>query len=156
LPDFLAYRVPYTGTGIRSFSSIVIDAGRHWRVIFPYRCANQSSSHSPAFELAIVSSPPSLYDHGSPSFKPVMLENGMEILALQFIMEGDTVQIEVTSGQCLERLRRGKHEVVTSAFIVLAGSDPAVLHAGKPVSRVQAGPTASGMHREQASDSDLD
>ncbi|MFN4182438.1 MAG: hypothetical protein ACK4G3_04455 [bacterium] len=42
---------------------------------------------------------------GDNTFKPAILENGMEIMVPQFIKPGDQILIEVESGKYVERLR---------------------------------------------------
>lgn len=69
--------------------------GRVVNVVFPS-----------AVELKVVTAPPPLRDAEGNTYKTVVLENGMEVLAPQFIKEGDTVRIEVASGKYLERVRR--------------------------------------------------
>lgn len=59
-----------------------------------------------AVELKVVSAPPGLREHEGATYKTVVLENGMEVLAPQFIKEGDLVKIEVATGKYLERVRR--------------------------------------------------
>jgi len=59
-----------------------------------------------AVELKVVTAPPGLRDSEGSTFKTVVLENGMEVLAPQFIKEGDFVKIEVATGKYLERVRR--------------------------------------------------
>ncbi len=60
-----------------------------------------------AVELkAVVTAPPGLREHDTVTYKTVRLENGMEVLAAQFIKEGDIVKIEVATGKYLERVRR--------------------------------------------------
>lgn len=60
----------------------------------------------PAVELRVVTTPPGVHEHSTSTFKPAMLENGMEVLVPQFIKDGDTVRIEVASGKYQERVRR--------------------------------------------------
>jgi elongation factor P len=60
----------------------------------------------PAVELRVITAPPGLREHDSSTFKTIALENGLEVLAPQFIKEGDIVKIEVTTGKYLERIRR--------------------------------------------------
>lgn len=69
--------------------------GRVVNVVFPS-----------AVELKVVTAPAPLRDAEGNTYKTVVLENGMEVLAPQFIKEGDTVRIEVASGKYLERVRR--------------------------------------------------
>ncbi len=57
-------------------------------------------------ELKVTSAPPGLRDRDTSAHKRVILENGEEMLAPQFIKEGDIVKIEVATGRYLERLRR--------------------------------------------------
>lgn len=59
-----------------------------------------------AVELKVVSAPPGLREHETATYKSVVLENGLEVLAPQFIKEGDIVKIEVATGKYLERVRR--------------------------------------------------
>ena len=59
-----------------------------------------------AVELKVVTAPPGLRGEEGATYKTVVLENGMEVLAPQFIKEGDLVKIEVATGKYLERIRR--------------------------------------------------
>ncbi|MBI2312705.1 MAG: elongation factor P [Betaproteobacteria bacterium] len=59
-----------------------------------------------AVELAVVTAPAPLREHDVSTFKSVTLENGMEVLAPQFIKEGDIVKVEVATGKYQERIRR--------------------------------------------------
>lgn len=58
-----------------------------------------------AVELKVVTAPPGLREHDT-AYKTIVLENGLEVLAPQFIKEGDVVKIEVATGKYLERVRR--------------------------------------------------
>jgi elongation factor P len=64
-----------------------------------------------AVELTVATAPPGLKEHEGTPFKTVVLENGMEVLAPQFIKEGDHVRIEVATGKYLERVRREGRKV---------------------------------------------
>jgi elongation factor P len=56
--------------------------------------------------LRVESAPePLAHQHDSNVMKEVLLENGMEVLAPQFIRTGDLVKIEVESGKYLERVK---------------------------------------------------
>jgi elongation factor P len=57
-------------------------------------------------ELKVISAPPGLREHETSTYKTVILENGMEVLAPQFIKEGEVVRIEVETGKYLERVKR--------------------------------------------------
>jgi elongation factor P len=57
-------------------------------------------------ELKVISAPPGLREHETSTYKTVVLENGMEVLAPQFIKEGELVRIEVETGKYLERVKR--------------------------------------------------
>jgi elongation factor P len=59
-----------------------------------------------AVELRVVTAPAPLHEHDVTTYKTVVLENGLEVLAPQFIKEGDLVKIEVATGKYLERVRR--------------------------------------------------
>jgi elongation factor P len=60
-----------------------------------------------AVQLKVVTAPPGLRgEEGAATYKTVVLENGMEVLAPQFIKEGDVVKVEVATGKYLERVRR--------------------------------------------------
>lgn len=83
----------YLHTGVSV--AVEFDADEPLRVVFPE-----------AVELAVVSAPPGLKEHEGTPFKTVVLENGMEILAPQFVKEGDHVRVEVATGKYLERVRR--------------------------------------------------
>jgi elongation factor P len=65
----------------------------------------------PAVELRVVTAPAGLREHDSSTFKTIVLENGVEVLAPQFIKEGDMVKIEVATGKYLERVRRDGKKV---------------------------------------------
>jgi len=58
-----------------------------------------------AVELKVVTAPAGLREHDT-AYKTIVLENGLEVLAPQFIKEGDVVKIEVATGKYLERVRR--------------------------------------------------
>lgn len=57
-------------------------------------------------ELKVVTAPAGLREHDVATYKTIVLENGLEVLAPQFIKEGDLVKIEVATGKYLERIRR--------------------------------------------------
>jgi elongation factor P len=57
-------------------------------------------------EFKVVVAPPGLREHETATYKTVVLENGLEVLAPQFIKEGDIVKVEVATGKYLERVRR--------------------------------------------------
>lgn len=59
-------------------------------------------------ELKVVSAPAGLRDLESSAMKTVTLENGMEVLAPQFIEEGDLVRVDTETGRYLERVRQKK------------------------------------------------
>lgn len=71
-----------------------------------YEGSPVSVAFPPAVELKVASAPPGLREHETSTFKTVVLENGLEVLAPQFIKEGDMVRIEVATGKYLERIRR--------------------------------------------------
>jgi elongation factor P len=52
-------------------------------------------------ELRVVTAPPGLREHDA-ARKTIVLENRLEVLAPQFIKEGDVVKIEVATGKYLE------------------------------------------------------
>lgn len=60
-----------------------------------------------AVELTVVSAPPGLREHETSTYKPVILENGMEVLAPQFIKDGDMIKVETATAKYLERVRHG-------------------------------------------------
>ncbi|MGQ9495855.1 MAG: elongation factor P [Thermoanaerobaculaceae bacterium] len=62
----------------------------------------------PAVELKVVSAPTGLRDLESSTMKTVTLENGMEVLAPQFIEEGDIVRVDTETSRYLERVRQKK------------------------------------------------
>lgn len=62
-------------------------------------------------ELKVVSAPPPLHEHETSTYKSVTLENRMEVLAPQFIKEGDVLRIEAATGRYLERVRREGRKV---------------------------------------------
>lgn len=59
-------------------------------------------------ELKVVTAPPGVRDTDTSAMKTVTLENGMEILAPQFIEEGDVVRVDTETGRYLERVRQKK------------------------------------------------
>lgn len=79
---------------------VELDEGRPVKVVFPDFA-----------ELRVVSAPPPLHEHETSTFKTVVLDNGMEALAPQFIREGDVLRIEVASGRYVERVRREGRKV---------------------------------------------
>jgi elongation factor P len=74
---------------------VALCEGRPVKVVFPE-----------AVELRVVSAPAGLRGHDTSTFKTVVLENGMEVLAPEFIKDGDIVKVEVATGKYLERVRR--------------------------------------------------
>jgi elongation factor P len=56
-------------------------------------------------DLRVVSAPPGVKEGQGSTYKTVILENGMEILAPQFIKEGDLVRVEVETGKYRERVK---------------------------------------------------
>lgn len=64
-----------------------------------------------AVELKVVTAPPGLRGEEGATYKTVVLENGLEVLAPQFIKEGDLVKVEVATGKYLERVRREGRKV---------------------------------------------
>lgn len=60
-----------------------------------------------AVELAVVSAPPGV-GGGDNTLKEVELENGIKILAPQFIKQGDRVRVEVASQRYLDRVKEEK------------------------------------------------
>jgi len=79
---------------------VELHEGEPVRVVFPE-----------AVELAVVTAPAGLKEHEGTPFKTVVLENGMEVLAPQFMKEGDHVRIEVATGKYLERVRRDGRKI---------------------------------------------
>lgn len=79
---------------------VELHEGEPVRVVFPE-----------AVELTVASAPPGLKEHEGTPFKTVVLENGMEVLAPQFIKEGDRVRIDVATGKYLERVRRDGRKI---------------------------------------------
>ena len=69
--------------------------GRAVKVVFP-----------DTVELRVVSAPPPLHEHETSTYKTVVLDNRMEVLAPQFIREDDVLRIEVATGRYVERVRR--------------------------------------------------
>lgn len=57
-----------------------------------------------AVELRVTLAPPPLHDQESTTQKTVHLENGLVVLAPQFIKQGDVVRVEVETKRYLERL----------------------------------------------------
>jgi len=57
-------------------------------------------------ELKVISAPPPIHTLDSDTPKQVTLENNMEVLAPQFIKEGDIVRIEVATRKYLERVKK--------------------------------------------------
>jgi elongation factor P len=55
-------------------------------------------------DLRVTVAPPPLHEQDSTTGKTVRLENNMEILAPQFIEEGDTVRVSVETGKYMERV----------------------------------------------------
>ena len=74
---------------------VALCEGRPVKVVFP-----------DAVEFKVVSAPPGLRGRDTTTHKTVVLDNGMEVLAPEFIKEGDIVKIEVATGKYLERIRR--------------------------------------------------
>jgi elongation factor P len=55
-------------------------------------------------DLRVTTAPPPLHEQDSTTGYTLTLENNMEILAPQFIQEGDTVRVNVESGKYMERV----------------------------------------------------
>jgi elongation factor P len=59
----------------------------------------------PPAVLRVTSAPPAgHHDHDSSTYKKVILENGMEVLAPQFIKAGEYIKIDTETGKYLERV----------------------------------------------------
>jgi elongation factor P len=61
----------------------------------------------PKVEMKVVQAAPGIHQ-GDATFKEVELENGMKILAPQFIKEGDMVIIEVETDRYIDRVKKEK------------------------------------------------
>jgi len=57
-------------------------------------------------ELKVSSCPPGIHEGTDTTFKEVTLENGIKILAPQFIKEGDVIKVDVESGKYLDRVKK--------------------------------------------------
>ncbi len=57
-------------------------------------------------EEKVSSSPPAIHEGTDTTFKEVTLENGLKILAPQFICEGDVIKIDVESGKYIDRVKK--------------------------------------------------
>jgi len=55
-------------------------------------------------DLRVTTSPPPRHDQETSTYKSVTLENGMEILAPQFIKEGDILRVDTEAGKYMERV----------------------------------------------------
>jgi elongation factor P len=55
-------------------------------------------------DLRVTVAPPALHEQDSTAGKTVTLENRMEILAPQFIEEGDVIRVNVETGKYMERV----------------------------------------------------
>lgn len=55
--------------------------------------------------LRVASAPPGVKEADSNTMKTVRLENGMEILAPQFIKDGDLIEVEVATGRYHDRVQ---------------------------------------------------
>lgn len=58
----------------------------------------------PAPVLRVTSAPPGHHEHDSSTYKKVTLENGMVVLAPQFIKEGEYIKLDSETGKYLERV----------------------------------------------------
>ena len=58
----------------------------------------------PPAVLKVTSAPPGHREHDSATLKKVILENGMEVLAPQFITEGEYVRVDPDTGKYVERV----------------------------------------------------
>jgi len=56
--------------------------------------------------LRVAAAPPGVKDNESSTMKSVRLENGMEILAPQFIKDGDLVEVETATGHYHDRVHQ--------------------------------------------------
>lgn len=58
----------------------------------------------PPVILKVTSAPPGLREHEGSPYKKVTLENGMEVLAPQFIKEGEYIRVDAETGKYMERI----------------------------------------------------
>ena len=58
----------------------------------------------PPVILKVISAPPGHHEHESSTLKKVTLENGMEVLAPQFIKEGEYIRLDPETGKYVERV----------------------------------------------------
>ena len=58
----------------------------------------------PPVVLKVTSAPPGTHEHESSTYKKITLENGMEVLAPQFIKEGELIKVDPETGKYLERV----------------------------------------------------
>lgn len=81
-----------------------LQAGR--RIAIELYEGNPINAVFPEFvDLTVVTAPPGLREHDTSTYKAVVLENGMEVLAPQFIKQGDVIRVEVETGKYLERVK---------------------------------------------------
>lgn len=59
-------------------------------------------------ELEVMQAPPSVRSGGDSNFKEVELENGIKVLAPQFIRVGDKIVVEVETGRYMDRVKKEK------------------------------------------------
>lgn len=57
-------------------------------------------------ELKVIASPAGTRDSLDTTYKEVMLENNQQLLAPQFIKEGDVVRVDVETGKYLDRVKK--------------------------------------------------
>ncbi len=57
-------------------------------------------------ELKVTSCPPGIHEGTDTTFKEATLENGMKILAPQFIKENDIIKIDVETGKYIDRVKK--------------------------------------------------
>jgi elongation factor P len=74
--------------------TIELYESRPLEVIFPQRV-----------RLKVTTAPPGIKQHDSVTAKQIILENGMEIDAPQFIEEGDIVEIDSHTGKYVDRVQ---------------------------------------------------
>ncbi|MBU0579610.1 MAG: elongation factor P [Candidatus Margulisbacteria bacterium] len=59
-------------------------------------------------ELKVTTAPPALKDSGTTTYKEITLENGIKILAPQFIEEGATVRVDWAHQKYVDRVKEEK------------------------------------------------
>jgi elongation factor P len=63
----------------------------------------------PVMEVKVASTSQAVHQQQDNTYKPAVLENGLEVMVPQFIKPGEIVRVEVATGKYLDRVRADTH-----------------------------------------------